>query len=107
MTIGKLVHIPKLIRPRNSENQKATWYMRVMFIATGSQLEFRLLSGKESFEEVVRAIAGITGKPSELSDEDLRTSADAIKLFTRAFQSHRAVQLNDGSVVWTEVATVR
>ena len=107
MTIGKLVQIPKLIRPRNSENQKATWYIRVMFVATGSQLKFQLLSGKDSFEEIVRALAGITGKSSELSDEDLRTSADAIKLFTRAFQSHRAVQLSDGSVVWTEAATVR
>lgn len=107
MTIGKLVQIPKLISPKNSENEKATWYMRVMFVATGSRLEFRLLSGKETFEEAVRALAGITAKSNELSDDDLRTCADAIKLFTRAFESHRAVQLNNGSVVWTEAATVR
>jgi hypothetical protein len=106
MTIGKLVAIPKLISPKNAANQRATWHMRVMFVSRGSRMEFRLLSGRESFEEAVRALAGFAVEPSGLSEEDLLSCEDAIKLFTRAFRSHRAVLLDDGSVVWTEAATV-
>jgi hypothetical protein len=106
MTIGKLVAIPKQISAKTSTRQRAIWQLRVMFTARGSRVEFRLLSGKESFEEAVCALAGLTAKPSEMSDEDRQKCDGAIKLFTRAFRSHRAVQLDDGSVVWTEAATV-